>query len=94
MGNPFLNGSQANVSPQNINLGDALDMFKQMMNMGSNPEQIINLITTQNPQLANVFNEIKKSGLPPLEYAKKMALQRNINVNPMIEQMMNITRNK
>ena len=90
MGNPFNNATQT----QKITINDALDMFKQMINMGSDPNQIINILTTQNPQMSYIFNEIKKSGLSPIEYAKKMAMQQNINVNPMIEQMINLTKNR
>lgn len=90
MGNPFNNAPQG----QQISLNDALDVFKRMMGMGSNPNQIIELLSTQNPQVANFFNEVKKSGLTPIEYAKKMAMQLNVNVNPMIEQMMNLTKDK
>lgn len=89
MGNPFNNATQG----QQISLNDALDMFNNMRRMGSNPNQIIQILSTQNPQFANLINEIQKSGLSPIEYAKKMALNQNIDVNPMIEQMRNLTRN-
>lgn len=89
MGNPFNNAIQG----QQISLNDALDIFNNMKRMGSNPNQIIQLLSTQNPQFANLINEIKKSGLSPIEYAKKMALNQNIDVNPMIEQMRNLTKN-
>jgi len=89
MGNPFNNAIQG----QQISLNDALDMFNNMRRMGSNPNQIIQLLSTQNPQFASLINEIQKSGLSPIEYAKKMALNQNIDVNPMIEQMRNLTKN-
>ncbi|MBO5711389.1 MAG: hypothetical protein J6R47_00990 [Acholeplasmatales bacterium] len=89
MANPFKNAPQA----QSVSVGNAIDLFKKMMSMGKNPQQIINIIINNNPQLASVVSEMQQSGLSPIDYAKKVAMQQNININPTIEEMMNLTKN-
>lgn len=89
MANPFKNDSQA----QSVSVGNAIDLFKKMMSMGSNPQQITNLIISKNPQIAKVFKEIQASGLSPIDYAQKLAMQKNINITPAIEEMMNLAKN-
>lgn len=90
MSNPFNNAPQA----QNVSVGNAIDLFKKMMSMGSNPQQITNLLISKNPQIAKVFQEMQASGLSPIDYAQKLAMQKNINITPALQQMIAITQNK
>lgn len=92
MANPF---NANNSTPQNqANLGDVVNSFKQMMNMGNNPQQIMQVLCQRNPQLANIMNEIAKSGKSPIQYAQELAMNRNINISPALQEMFAMTKHK
>lgn len=64
-----------------------MNFFAQMLNMGSNPQQIFQNLINNNPQMQIVYNQMQQSGLSPREYALQYAKQNNININPMINML-------
>lgn len=64
-------------------MNNYINNFNQLMMMGQNPQQIIQTVINQNPQLQQVFNQ-----LGPNMSAKNMVLQiaqqRGINLNPIL----------
>ena len=59
-------------------------MFQNMISMGTNPQQIEQMIYAQNPQLRILANQMKQSGMSPLQFAIQYARQNNIPINENI----------
>ena len=57
-----------------------VDVFKQFMTMGKDPKQIEQMIYKQNPQLLALANQMKESGLNPIQFAMQLAKQNNIPI--------------
>lgn len=72
-------------------MNSPLEIFQQMMRMGNNPQQIEQMVLQQNPQLQVIANQMRQSGLSPMDFAMQYARQNNINPN-MITQMANQMR--
>lgn len=65
-------------------------IFQQMLSMGNNPQQIEQMILQQNPQLQVFMNQMRQSGMRPLDFVMQYAQQNNINpamINQMANQM-------
>ena len=60
--------------------GSPLDIFKNFMTMGTNPQQIQNVIFQQNPQLRVIANQMKQSGLNPIQFVMQYAKQNNLPI--------------
>jgi hypothetical protein len=77
-------------------MNKSINIFRSMLAMGTNPEQIEKMILAQNPQLKAISNQIKESGLTPIEFAMKYAKQNNIPLQEnalfnMCQQMRSMT---
>ena len=73
-----------------------MDLFKQFMSMGKDPKQIEQMIYKQNPQLLALSNQMKESGLTPVQFIMQYAKQNNIPVQEnallsMCQQMQSMT---
>lgn len=69
-----------------------IEIFKSFMKMGTDPKQIEEMIYKQNPQLKVLANQMKQSGLSPVEFAMQYAKQNNIpiqenSIRSMCQQM-------
>ena len=64
---------------------DPRNIFKQFLNMGINPQQIEQMIYQQYPGLKILSNQMKQSGMSPIQFAMQRAKQQNI---PIQESMM------
>lgn len=66
-----------------------MQMIFQMMQMGNNPQQILNTIVNQNPQARALMNQINNSGMSPQDYLRQYAKQNNIDLdkNPMVQML-------
>ena len=73
------------------NNNNPMMLFQQMLSMGNNPQQIEQMILQQNPQLQVISNQMKQSGMSPLDFVMQYARQNNINPN-LINQMVNQMR--
>lgn len=76
--------------------GSPLDIFKTFMAMGNNPQQIQNMIFQQNPQLRVIANQMKQSGLSPVQFVMQYAKQNNLPIQEnslltMCQQMQGMT---
>jgi len=76
--------------------GSPLDIFKNFMSMGTNPQQIQNMIFQQNPQLRVIANQMKQSGLSPVQFVMQYAKQNNLPIQEnslltMCQQMQSMT---
>jgi hypothetical protein len=66
------------------------------MTLGSNPQQIQNLLLQQNPQLKVLLTQMKQSNLSPIQFVMQYARQNNIQVDEnslltMCQQMQGMT---
>ena len=73
------------------NNNNPMMLFQQMLSMGNNPQQIEQMILQQNPQLQVISNQMKQSGMSPLDFVMQYARQNNVNPN-LINQMANQMR--
>jgi hypothetical protein len=76
-----------------------MDLFKQFMTMGKDPKQIEQMIYKQNPQLLALSNQMKESGLTPIQFAMQLAKQNNMPIQEnallsMCQQMQSMTPKK
>jgi hypothetical protein len=77
-------------------MNNAINIFKNMIAMGNDPKQVEKMILAQNPQLMALSNQIKESGLSPIDFAMKYAKQNNIPIQEnallnMCQQMQSMT---
>lgn len=73
-------------------MNNPMQLFKQFMSMGNDPKQVEEMIYKQNPQLRVIANQMKQSGLSPVEFAMQYAKQNNIpiqenSIRSMCQQM-------
>lgn len=61
-----------------------LGMFQQFLSMGPNPQVVEQMIFQQNPQFQVLANQMRQSGLSPVQFVMQYARQNNINVQPNI----------
>lgn len=67
-----------------MNNNNPLNMIMQMISGGQNPQQIINQVVGQNPQLQVLLNQAQQSGMTPQQYAMQYAKQNNIDIQPLL----------
>ena len=72
-------------------MNNPMMIFQQMMSMGNSPQQVEQMILQQNPQLQVIMNQMRQSGLAPMDFVMQYAKQNNINPS-MINQMANQMR--
>lgn len=68
-------------------MNNAINMFMSMLQAGNNPQQYMQTMIKQNPQLNAVFNQMKQSGLSAKDFTMQFAKQNNINLQPFIDIM-------
>ena len=59
-------------------MNNPMQMIIQMLYSGGNPQQIVQNMVKQNPQLNAILNQAKNSGLTMEQYARQYAKQNNI----------------
>ena len=64
-------------------------ILTQMLSMGNNPQQILQNMANQNPQVNALINQMQQSGLTPKQFVMQYAKQNNINIQPFINAMNN-----
>ena len=74
------------------NQNNPINIFQNMLSMGVNPQQIEQMIFAQNPQLQIIANQMKQSGLSPVDFVLQYARQNNMPyqqqaINQMVNQM-------
>ena len=77
-------------------MNNPVEIFKRFITMGKDPKQIEEMIYQQNPQLRVLANQMKQSGLTPVEFVMQYAKQNNIpiqenSVHSMCQQMQSMT---
>ena len=70
-------------------------IFQEMLSIGPNPQQVEQIIFMRNPQLRVLSNQIRQSGMDPIQFALQYARQNNIPIQQgslmsMYQEMMNM----
>ena len=68
-----------------MNNPNVINMLMSFIQSGNNPQQYIQGVIKQNPQLNAVFNQMKQSGLSAKDFTIQFAKQNNINLEPFIQ---------
>lgn len=66
-----------------------LNVLAQIMQMGKNPQAILQNLINQNPQAKFYLNQMKSSGLSDKEFVMQFAKNNNIDINPFISMLSN-----
>ena len=66
-----------------------LNVLSQFMQMGNNPQAILQNLINQNPQAKFYLNQMKSSGLSDKEFVMQFAKNNNIDINPFIGMLSN-----
>ena len=66
-----------------------MNVLMQMVMGGANPQQILQNMMNQNPQMRGMINQINQSGMTPQQYLNQYAKQNNINLdnNPLVQML-------
>lgn len=64
-----------------------MQMIMQMLMSGNNPNQLVQQLMQNNPQMAAVANQMKQSGMPPVQFLQQYAKQNGKNVQPLIDML-------
>lgn len=66
--------------------------IQNMMRMGKNPQAIVESLIQQNPQFAQLVNQIRNSGLTPQQYLEQYGRQNGMtNEVNQIKNMLGIS---
>ena len=68
-------------------MNNPMQMLMQLMQMGNNPNAIIQNAVRQNPQYNFILNQMYTSGLSPQQYVMQYAKKMNIDIAPFINML-------
>lgn len=69
----------------NYNNNPMMNNLVSLMSMGQNPQQIVQNVIANNPQLQQIFSQMSAQNISPRDMAYRIAQQRGIDITPMIE---------
>ena len=64
-----------------MNNNNPIERMLQMLSMGNNPNQVIQMLAQQNPNVQAILNQMQQSGMTPQQFAMQYARQNNIDIN-------------
>lgn len=67
------------------NNNNYINNLNMLMQMGQNPQQIVQNAIARNPQLQQTFSQIGNNGITAKSLVMQIAQQRGIDLNPMIQ---------
>lgn len=62
-------------------MNNSLDIFKSFRALGSDPRQVEQLLFQRYPQMQVIANQMRQSGLSPVDFVMQYAKQHNIPLN-------------
>lgn len=62
-------------------MNNSLDIFKSFRSLGSDPRQVEQMLFMKYPQMQVIANQMKQSGLSPVEFVMQYAKQNNMPIN-------------
>lgn len=85
MANPFFNGNNSIPMGSGINMGQVRQIYNMLKN-SNNPNQLLDNMLRQNPQMAQTINLIRNNGNYE-QIFRNMCKERNINPDDFIRQI-------
>ena len=70
-----------------MNNNNYMNNLMQLLNMGVNPQQIVQNAIASNPQLQQIFSQINGKNLSTKDVVMQLAQKRGIDLNPMIQML-------
>lgn len=64
-----------------MNNNNPIERMLQMLSMGNNPNQVVQMLAQQNPNVQAILNQMQQSGMTPQQFAMQYARQNNIDIN-------------
>ena len=61
--------------------GNPMQFMIQTLMNSKNPQQALQNMMMQNPQMGAIMNQVKNSGMSMEQYARQYAKQNNINID-------------
>lgn len=68
-----------------MNNNNYMNNLMQLLNMGVNPQQIVQNAIASNPQLQQIFSQMNGKNLSTKDVVMQLAQKRGIDLNPMIQ---------
>lgn len=65
-------------------MNNNMSMLINMLRGGINPQQAIQNIAMNNPNVQQIMNQVKSSGMSMEQFARNYAKQHNINIQDVI----------
>lgn len=67
-----------------MNNNNYMNNLMQLLNMGVNPQQIVQNAIARDPQLQQIFSQMNGKNLSTKDVVMQLAQKRGIDLNPMI----------
>lgn len=64
-----------------MNSNNPMQQMLQMLSMSNNPNQVVQMLAQQNPNVQAILNQMQQSGMTPQQFAMQYARQNNIDIN-------------
>lgn len=64
-----------------MNNNNPMQQMLQMLSMINNPNQVVQMLAQQNPNVQAILNQMQQSGMTPQQFAMQYARQNNIDIN-------------
>ncbi len=64
-----------------MNNNNPMQQMLQMLSMSNNPNQVVQMLAQQNPNVQAILNQMQQSGMTPQQFAMQYARQNNIDIN-------------
>lgn len=82
--------NQLNPTMSNNGMSAQIQSVKRMANMlkgKSNPQQMLQMVAQQNPQMSQIMNMVNGSGMSPKQMFMNMAQQQGIDPNSIVNML-------
>lgn len=67
-----------------MNNNNPMQQMLQMLSMSNNPNQVVQMLAQQNPNVQAILNQMQQSGMTPQQFAMQYARQNNIDINQVV----------
>lgn len=64
-----------------MNNNNPMQQMLQMLSMSNNPNQVVQMLAQQNPNVQAILNQMQQSEMTPQQFAMQYARQNNIDIN-------------
>ena len=64
-----------------------MNLLMGLISGGNNPEQMVQSLAQQNPNMNAVLQQVQQSGMSMKDFTLQYAKQNNINIQPLINMM-------